>query len=431
MLSVVVIGTQWGDEGKGKIIDIMAQNFDFIVRFQGGNNAGHTVMIGKDIFTLHLVPSGILYPGKNLVIGNGVVIDPSALITEMEELEKRKIKFSPENFHISKSAHVIFPYHKLSEKIREEKSFGRIGTTRRGIGPCYMDKAGRAGIRMADLINPDVLKRKLKRNLEEINLIFTKIYKRDSIDFSSVYKSYINYGKILSPYIKDTSLLLNNALKENKNILFEGAQGTLLDIDFGTYPYVTSSNASAGGACTGTGVGPKWINHVIGIMKSYTTRVGEGPFPTEIKGKLGDILRDSGPMGEYGRSTGRPRRCGWLDLVAVKRCIMVNGVDKLVLTRLDILGYLEKIKICTHYLWKGKKIDIFPEEENIWNEATPIYEEMESWKKDISKIRKFQDLPPQAQKYVERIENILDKKISLISVGPGREEIIEKEPLWE
>ncbi|MCD6219944.1 adenylosuccinate synthase, partial [Candidatus Calescamantes bacterium] len=304
MPNVVVIGTQWGDEGKGKIIDIITPYFDYIVRFQGGNNAGHTVIIGKETFTLHLIPSGILHSGKELVIGNGVVIDPPALIEEIEELRKRGVEVTPENLHVSKSAHVIFPYHKLSEKIREEGSIGRIGTTRRGIGPCYMDKAGRVGVRMVDLLYSQVLKKKLKRNLEEINLIFTKIYGGKSIDFSSLYKNYINYGKRLSPYIKDTSLLLNKALEKGKNILFEGAQGTLLDVDFGTYPYVTSSNASAGGACTGSGIGPTNIDSVIGVMKAYTTRVGEGPFPTEIKGALAEKLRNAGPIGEYGRSTG-------------------------------------------------------------------------------------------------------------------------------
>ncbi|NOZ63843.1 MAG: adenylosuccinate synthase [Caldiserica bacterium] len=430
MPNVVVIGTQWGDEGKGKIIDIITPYFDFVVRFQGGNNAGHTVIIGKETFTLHLIPSGILHPGKELIIGNGVVIDPPALIAEMEGLRKRGIEVNPDNLHISKGAHVIFPYHKLSEKIREEGSIGRIGTTRRGIGPCYMDKAARVGVRMVDLLYPEVLERKLKRNLEEINLIFTKIYGGEPIEFSSLYENYLNYGKLLSPYIKDTYLLLNRALEQKKSILFEGAQGTLLDVDFGTYPYVTSSNASAGGACTGSGVGPIHIDSVVGIMKAYTTRVGEGPFPTEIKDELADRLRNAGPIGEYGRSTGRPRRCGWLDLVAVKKSIMVNGINKLILTRLDILGYVDKIKVCTHYLWKGKKIEFLSEEINLWKEAVPVYEEMESWEGDISRVKKFEELPIQAQKYVERIEKELGRKISLISVGPGREEVIQREPIF-
>ncbi len=430
MPNVVVIGTQWGDEGKGKIIDIITPYFDFVVRFQGGNNAGHTVIIGEETFTLHLIPSGILHAGKELIIGNGVVIDPPALIEEMEGLRKRGIAVTPENLHISKGAHVIFPYHKLSEKIREEGSIGRIGTTRRGIGPCYMDKAGRVGVRMVDLLYPEVLESKLKRNLEEINLIFTRIYGGKPIEFSSLYEDYLNYGKILSPYIKDTYLLLNRALEEKKNILFEGAQGTLLDVDFGTYPYVTSSNASAGGACTGSGVGPANIDSVVGIMKAYTTRVGEGPFPTEIKDELADRLRNAGPIGEYGRSTGRPRRCGWLDLVAVKKSIMVNGISKLILTRLDILGYVEKIKMCTHYLWKGKKIEFLSEEINLWKEAVPVYEEMESWEGDISRVKKFEELPIPAKKYVERIEKALGKKISLISVGPGREEVIQREQIF-
>ena len=338
MPNIVVVGTQWGDEGKGKIIDILAPYFDFVVRYQGGNNAGHTVMIGTKEFTFHLIPSGILHPGKEVVIGNGVVVDPEALIQEIQDLRNKGVDIGPHNLHVSKSAHVIFPYHKISEKIREEESIGRIGSTRRGIGPCYVDKNARVGIRMGDLLYPGVLKEKLTRNLKEINLILTKIHSLPPLEFKPLFEKYKEYGRILAPYLKDTFLILNQAIERGKRILFEGAQGTMLDVDFGTYPYVTSSNATAGGASIGTGISPIHIDEVVGVMKAYTTRVGEGPFPTEIKGALGDKLRNAGPIGEYGRSTGRPRRCGWLDLVVLRRSILVNGIKRMVLTRLDILG---------------------------------------------------------------------------------------------
>ncbi len=427
MPNLVVVGTQWGDEGKGKIIDILAEKADYIVRYQGGNNAGHTVVINNKEFVLHLIPSGILRKGKKCVIGNGVVIDPKALIDEINDLRDKGIAVTPENLFVSKGAHVIFPYHKLSERIREEESIGRIGTTQRGIGPCYVNKAGRMGIRMVDLLYPEVLSFKLQRNLEEVNLILDKIYGKKGFEFEPLFKEFLHYGEILRPFIMDTTSLLNQAIKEKKNILFEGAQGTMLDMDHGTYPYVTSSHPTAGGACVGSGVGPTHIHRVVGVMKAYTTRVGEGPFPTEIKGELADILRNAGPIGEYGRSTGRPRRCGWLDLAMIKKSILVNGIDNLVLTRLDILGMLERIKVCISYRWRGKEVDIFPEEYQIWKEAEPVYEEMKGWRCDISKVRKFEDLPKEAQEYVRRVEEITETKISLISVGPSREEIIFKD----
>ncbi len=430
MPNIVVVGTQWGDEGKGKIIDILAPYFDFVVRYQGGNNAGHTVMIGTKEFTFHLIPSGILHPGKEVVIGNGVVVDPEALIQEIQDLRNKGVDIGPHNLHVSKSAHVIFPYHKISEKIREEESIGRIGSTRRGIGPCYVDKNARVGIRMGDLLYPEVLKEKLRRNLKEINLILTKIHSLPPLEFKPLFEKYKEYGRILAPYLKDTSLILNRAIERGKRILFEGAQGTMLDVDFGTYPYVTSSNATAGGASIGTGISPIHIDEVIGVMKAYTTRVGEGPFPTEIKGELGDKLRNAGPIGEYGRSTGRPRRCGWLDLVVLRRSILVNGIKRMVLTRLDILGYVKKVKVCISYRWKGKEIEVFPDDYACWNEVEPVYEEFEGWSEDISKIRDYHSLPAPAKRYVERIEEMLNIKIAMISVGPRREEVIIREKLW-
>ncbi len=431
MANLVVVGTQWGDEGKGKIIDILSPHFDYIVRYQGGNNAGHTVVVGEKEYTFHLIPSGILHQGKKAVLGNGVVIDPEALIREIEELKNKGLDIGPHNLYVSKSAHVIFPYHKLSERIREEEGIGRIGTTRRGIGPCYVDKNARVGIRMVDLLYPEVLKKKLEAHLKEMNLILTQIHKLPPLEFQPLYERYLEWGEKLEPYIQDTALLLNTAQEKGEKILFEGAQGTMLDVDFGTYPYVTSSNATAGGACTGTGISPVYINEVVGVMKSYTTRVGEGPFPTELKGEIANELRNAGPIGEYGRSTGRPRRCGWLDLVVIRRAVMINGIKRLVLTRLDILGYLDRIKICTHYIWRGKRIDVFPEEFCAWEEVTPVYEEMESWEEDISKIREFDLLPSQARLYVNRIEELTGRRVSLISVGPRREEVIYRDDFFQ
>jgi adenylosuccinate synthase len=426
-MNIVVVGTQWGDEGKGKIIDLLAEDADVIARYQGGNNAGHTVMIGDEEFILHLIPSGILRQGKECVIGNGVVIDPKALLGEVQMLKEKGVDVNPKNLHISKSANVIMPYHKLTERLKEEETIGRIGTTRRGIGPAYLDKAGRVGVRMVDLLSENQLAWKLKRHLKEINLILQKVYGEEGISFGHLMKEYLEYGKKLKDYVKDTVLLLNSAINQNKSILFEGAQGTMLDVDHGTYPFVTSSNAAAGGACTGTGIGPTRIDKVVGVMKAYTTRVGEGPFPTEIEGELADKLRNAGPIGEYGRSTGRPRRCGWLDMVVVRRAVLVNGLDSLAITRLDILDDLDKINICIGYEYKGRRIKEFPEELEILQNCKPLYEEMEGWKTPTSKIREFAKLPENAKRYVARIEELAGVQVNILSIGPKRSQTIIRE----
>ena len=426
MVNIVVVGTQWGDEGKGKIIDILSEKADIIVRYQGGNNAGHTVVVGEEEFILHLIPSGILHQGKRCVIGNGLVIDPPVLLQEIEGLRSRGIDVGPHNLHVSKSAHVIMPYHKLSERLKEEATIGRIGTTLRGIGPCYMDKAGRVGIRMVDLLNKDLLTWKLNVNLREINAILSKVYGEKKIMAEALVEDYFTYGQQLKEYIKDTVEFVNTAARKGKSILLEGAQGTMLDMDHGTYPYVTSSSCTAGGACTGTGLGPTYIDKVVGIMKAYTTRVGEGPFPTEIKDELADKLRNAGPIGEYGRSTGRPRRCGWLDLLVVKRAVMVNGLDCLAITRLDILDSFEKIPICKAYKYKNSYLEVFPEELEIWKNCQPVYEELPGWMTETSEIRNFAALPSRAKKYIQTVEELTGVNISLISLGPKRSQTINK-----
>ena len=425
MSNIVLVGTQWGDEGKGKIIDLLSEDADIIVRYQGGNNAGHTVIIGEEEFILHLIPSGILRKKKECVIGNGVVVSPKALLEEIQMLMDKKIDIGPHNLHISKSANVIMPYHKLTERLKEEETIGRIGTTQRGIGPAYLDKAGRVGIRMVDLLSETQLSWKLKRHLDEINLILQKVYSEEGLSYNSLMEEYLGYGKKLKDYIKDTVSILNGAINK-KNILFEGAQGTMLDVDHGTYPFVTSSNPTAGGACTGTGVGPTRIDEVIGVMKAYTTRVGEGPFPTEIKDALADKLRNAGPIGEYGRSTGRPRRCGWLDMVVVRRAVLVNGIDSLAITRLDILDDFDKIYICNKYKYKNSYIDNFPEELEILQECVPVYEEVKGWKSPTSQIADFRKLPKETKEYIALIEKLTGVKINLLSVGPRRSQTIKK-----
>jgi len=424
MPNIIAIGTQWGDEGKGKIIDFLSEDADIIARYQGGNNAGHTVIIEDDEFILHLIPSGILRPKKECIIGNGVVIDPKALLDEIQMLRSKKIDVGSHNLHISKSANVIMPYHKLTERLKEEETIGRIGTTRRGIGPAYLDKAGRVGIRMSDILSETQLAWKLKRHLEEINLILQKIYGEKGISYEQLMQEYLGYGKQLKDYIKDTVSLLNSYIEQKKNVLFEGAQGTMLDIDHGTYPFVTSSNTTAGGACTGAGIGPTKIDSVIGVMKAYTTRVGEGPFPTEIKDKLADKLRNAGPIGEYGRSTGRPRRCGWLDMVVVRRAVLVNGLDSLAMTRLDILDDLDKIYICNKYKYRNTYIENFPEELEILKNCQPVYEEVKGWKTPTAQIDRFEKLPKEASQYIAKIEELSGIPINILSIGPKRSQTI-------
>ena len=423
MPNTVIIGAQWGDEGKGKVIDILAERADYIVRYQGGNNAGHTVVIGSDKFVLHLIPSGILHRGKKCVIGNGVVIDPKALLEEIEMLASKGIEVDGRLF-VSETAHVIFPYHKVLDELKEEKR-KKIGTTKKGIGPCYADKVARLGIRIIDLMDKDTLRDKLESNLEDKNTILTKIYKADAFDIEKLYREYLDYGEKIAKYVCDTASLLDDALKRKKSILFEGAQGTLLDVDHGTYPFVTSSNSTAGGAATGTGVGPSRIDKVIGVVKAYTTRVGEGPFPTEFSDDLMDTIRHKG--GEFGATTGRPRRCGWFDSVVVRHSVKINGLDELVVTKLDVLDDLDSIKVCTAYKYKGKIYKDFPADVKAMNGCEPVYEELPGWKEDTTRITSYMKLPKNAKRYLKRIQKIVGTKIVLISVGSERNQTFSSE----
>jgi len=422
MPNTVIVGAQWGDEGKGKVIDIFAAKADYVVRYQGGNNAGHTVVIGKDSFVLHLIPSGILHKGKVCIIGNGVVVDPKALLEEIGTLEKEGISVNGRLF-ISEEAHVIFPYHKILDELKEQK-LKKIGTTKQGIGPCYADKVARSGIRMIDLLEEDTLKEKLQHNLEEKNAILTRIYNTGGFSFDSLYGEYLDYGKKIKRYICNTKQILNDAIKKKKRVLFEGAQGTLLDVDYGTYPFVTSSNSTAGGASTGTGVGPTKIDKVIGVVKAYTTRVGEGPFPTEFTPDLMEKIRQKGK--EFGATTGRPRRCGWFDSLVVRHSVMINGIDEVVVTKLDVLDDLDSIKICTGYRFGGKAYTDFPSSIKVLTGCEPVYEELPGWKKDTTRVTSYSKLPPNAKNYLKRMQTLLKTKIVLISVGSERSQTFSK-----
>ena len=422
MPNIVILGAQWGDEGKGKVIDIFAPKSDYIVRYQGGNNAGHTVVIDGEEFILHLIPSGILHKGKICIIGNGVVIDPKAFLDEIKMLDKKGVRVKGRLF-VSDQAHVIFPYHKALDELKEKRK-GRIGTTKKGIGPCYADKVARCGIRIADLLDEAVFTKKLRANLEEKNAVLNGIYGMKGYAFNAIYTEYLGYAGKLRQYICDTALLLNEAIKKKKSILFEGAQGTLLDVDHGTYPFVTSSNATAGGASTGTGVGPTKIDKVVGIVKAYTTRVGEGPFPTEFDEHLMDRIRKKGR--EFGATTGRPRRCGWFDNVVVKHAVMVNGMDEVVVTKLDVLDDLDSLKICTAYKFEGKIYDSFPSNVRILEGCQPVYEELPGWKEDTTGITSYSDLSKNAKRYLKRIQELLKTKIVLVSVGSDRKQIFSK-----
>jgi len=412
-----VVGTQWGDEGKARVVDFLAQEADAVVRFQGGSNAGHTVIVNGNKFIFHLVPCGILHLGTKCIIGNGLVVDPQELLMEMKTLQLKKITLK--NLYLSSGAHVVMPYHRKIEE-REENRRGRqkIGTTKRGIGPAYVDKTARRGIKIGDLLNKGILAEKLK-----MSLAFWK--SSYELDFSEedILKQYLEYGRKLRKYITDTSLLIHRLIEEGKNILFEGAQGTLLDINHGTYPFVTSSSTIAAGACIGAGIGPKYIDEVLGVTKVYTTRVGKGPFPTEIKGEIGKILKERGK--EYGATTGRPRRCGWLDAVILRYAVRVNGLDELILTKLDVLDTLGKIKICTAYKYKGKTVKNFPFQLNGWEKCQPIYEEMEGWKENTSHLHAYKDLPSRAQLYLRKIEAIAGVPIGYLSLNPERTNIIK------
>lgn len=426
MSTFVVVGLQFGDEGKGKITDVLSAKSDFVVRYQGGNNAGHTVYVGEDKFVLHLLPSGVLQSKGKCIIGSGVVVNPQSFLDEVEKLESRGL--SSDNIFIDRRAHIIMPYHILLDEYREEAA-GKdsIGTTKRGIGPCYEDKVARVGIRAIDLLNPKVLAEKLKINLTIKNALFEKLYNKPALDFDEIYQNYISYGEKIKHRIIDAVVEVNDAIDENKTVLFEGAQALMLDIDYGTYPFVTSSSPSTGGVCVGAGVPPTKLKNLIGVSKAYCTRVGNGPFPTELEDETGEHIRKVG--NEFGASTGRPRRCGWIDLVALKHACRINGITHLVITKLDVLSGFEKIKVCTAYKTEDNQIKHnFTASTTKLDNYEPVYEELPGWQGDICGISRFDELPKEAQDYIHYIEEYLGIEIYLVSVGPDRSQnIIRKE----
>ncbi|MEE8074962.1 MAG: adenylosuccinate synthase [Candidatus Binatia bacterium] len=423
MANVAVIGAQWGDEGKGKVVDLFAQHADLVVRFQGGNNAGHTLVVNGVKTVLHLIPSGALHPDKVCVIGNGVVVDPKVLLEEIQRLKERGHLSDDSLLRISEEAHLIMPYHKAIDQARERlRGKGKIGTTGRGIGPTYEDKVARIGIRLIDLLEEETFREKLQTNLEEKNIYLKAILKEKTLNFNEIHDTYCTYRERLKRYVIDTGLFLERQIKAGKKILFEGAQGTLLDVDHGTYPYVTSSNTVIGEACTGAGVGPKNIHQIIGISKAYTTRVGSGPFPTELKGPEGKKLAQEGD--EFGATTGRPRRCGWFDAVGVRHAARINGITGIALTKLDVLTGFKKIKICTAYRCDGDLYYDFSSSLRVMERAEPVWEELAGWDTPLSSARKFADLPINAQRYIRRLEEIVESEMVMASVGPGREQTI-------
>ncbi|MCM3081217.1 adenylosuccinate synthase [Brevibacillus invocatus] len=427
MSTVVVVGTQWGDEGKGKITDYLAESAEVVARYQGGNNAGHTIIFGGNKYKLHLIPSGIFYTDKICVIGNGMVIDPKALVKELEYIHS--FGFSTKNLRISDRAHLILPYHiKLDGVEEDSRGANKIGTTRKGIGPAYMDKAARIGIRIADLLDREEFARKLERNLAEKNLLLEKLYNTTGFDLQEVMDEYLGYAEIIRPYVTDTSVVLNDTIDNGNRVLFEGAQGVLLDIDQGTYPYVTSSNPIAGGVTIGSGVGPTKINQVIGVAKAYTTRVGDGPFLTELTDETGDHIREVGF--EYGTTTGRPRRVGWFDSVVVRHARRVSGITGLAITKLDTLTGIETLRICTAYKYNGEIIESFPANLNLLAKCEPVYEELPGWSEDITGIRNLNDLPENARHYIERITQLTGIPMSIFSVGPDREQTVVVRGIW-
>ncbi len=419
---IVVVGAQWGDEGKGKIVDVLTEKADIVARYQGGHNAGHTVVINNRKFVLHLIPSGILHKNTVCIIGNGVVVEPKALIGEITDLKKRGITVS-DNLLISRNAHLIMPYH-LALDSASEKTKGRkcIGTTGRGIGPTYVDKMARSGIRVGDLLSPEAFQEKLRTNLRQVNFLMKNLYKAPVFNAKTIFEEYMGYARTLRKYIADTDIIINAAIAEKKNLLLEGAQGTLLDVDHGTYPFVTSSNSTAGGACTGLGIGPTKITGVIGVVKAYTTRVGSGPFPTELRDAIGEKMRAKG--GEFGATTGRPRRCGWLDTVILKHSASVNGFSGFVVTKLDILDGLDTIRICTSYHYKGRIYTAMPKDLEVLENCTPVYEEVKGWKENTQGITEFRKLPVKAQAYIRRIEKLIGVKAVIVSTGQKRDELI-------
>ncbi|WP_294916758.1 adenylosuccinate synthase [uncultured Streptococcus sp.] len=427
MTSVVVVGTQWGDEGKGKITDFLSQDAEVIARYQGGDNAGHTIVIDGKKFKLHLIPSGIFFPEKISVIGNGVVVNPKSLVTELKYLHDEGIK--TDSLRISDRAHVILPYHIKLDRLQESsKGDNKIGTTNKGIGPAYMDKAARVGIRIADLLDKDIFAERLRVNLEEKNRLFEKMYECESIKFEDIFEEYYEYGQQIKDYVTDTSVILNDALDAGKRVLFEGAQGVMLDIDQGTYPFVTSSNPVAGGVTIGSGVGPSKINKVVGVCKAYTSRVGDGPFPTELLDEVGDCIREIGH--EYGTTTGRPRRVGWFDSVVMRHSRRVSGITNLSLNSIDVLSGLDTVKICVAYDLDGQRIDHYPASLEQLKRCKPIYEELPGWSEDITGCRSLDELPENARDYVRRVGELVGVRISTFSVGPDRDQTNILESVW-
>ena len=421
MSTTVVLGAQWGDEGKGKVTDFFASTADYVVRFQGGNNAGHTIVVGEDKIALSLTPSGVLYPSCTPVIGSGCVVDLGFLKQELEMLNKKNI--NTDKLVISPNAHLVMPYHKLLDELIEE-SLGenKIGTTKKGIGPCYADKIQRKGIRVQDLLDKNIFVEKIKNNIEETNLTLTKIYNQVPLVADDIIEEFNDYIEMVSSHVADTSLLIANAIKNNKTILFEGAQGTLLDIDHGTYPFVTSSNTSSGNAATGSGVGPKNLDKIVGVTKAYISRVGSGPFLTEQENEIGDYLIEKGA--EFGVVTGRRRRCGWLDLISLKYSVRINSLTELFITKLDVLSGLEELKLCVGYKNENEVTTDYPYDQNILNTAEPVYEILDGWTEDITSVNKFDDLPENAKKYINAIEDFIEVPITFISVGPERNQNI-------
>ncbi len=421
MPAIAVIGAQWGDEGKGKIVDLLAEKANMVVRFSGGNNAGHTVLNPCGEFRMHLVPSGIFHPEVTCIVANGVVIDPAVLLEEIDELKKRGVEV--DRLFISDRAHLIMPYHTLLDGLEEEsRGGGALGTTRKGIGPCYMDKAARLGIRTADLLEKEAFYERLRFVLDLKNRILTRVYEVQPLSLEEIYDNYCHYGQLLAPFIRETDLMVEQALEKGEVILLEGAQGTMLDIDFGTYPYVTSTSSMAGGACSGLGLSPVKIDRVIGVCKAYTTRVGSGPLPTELLDETGELIRERAH--EYGTTTGRPRRCGWFDAVVGRFSTRINGFSGIALTRLDILDALPSLKICTSYKLDGNTLQNPPSNSGLLSRCEPVYEELPGWQSDISALRRFEDLPAAARSYVSRLEELLACPTDIISVGPRREQTI-------
>ncbi|KLU57958.1 adenylosuccinate synthetase [Paenibacillus sp. VT-400] len=428
MSTVVVVGTQWGDEGKGKITDYLAESADVVARYQGGNNAGHTILIDNKKYKLTMIPSGIFYTDKACVIGNGMVINPKALIEEINYIHDND--FTTKNLSISERAHIILPYHMVLDALEEEsKGPNKIGTTGKGIGPCYMDKSARIGIRMVDLLDAEDFELKLRHLVKEKNRVIEQVYGGQPVDVEEILQDYLGYAEILRPYVRDTSVVLNEYIDEDKKVLFEGAQGVMLDLDQGTYPFVTSSNPSAGGVCIGSGVGPARIQQVIGVAKAYTTRVGDGPFPTELHDAIGDQIRETGH--EYGTVTGRPRRVGWFDSVVVRHARRVSGITGLSLNSLDVMTGLETVKICTGYKFRGEVITHYPASLKMLAECEAVYEEMPGWSEDITGAKKLEDLPVNTQNYVKRVSELTGIPIAIFSVGRNREQTNQVLPIYD